>query len=71
MNQISECRSVGVSECRGEARDRQPGPVMQLRWFEEALALASYLEGQGFSAEAGLVRQFARKVRPQRQAVRA
>ncbi len=45
-------------------RDRVPGPVMRLRWYEEALALASYLEGQGFEEEGAQLREFAAKVRP-------
>jgi len=39
-------------------------PVLALRWYEDALALASYLEGQGFAEEAANTRQYAAQIRP-------
>lgn len=39
-------------------------PVLALRWYEDALALASYLEGQGFAEDAAQTRVFAQRIRP-------
>lgn len=39
-------------------------PVLALAWYEDALALASYLDGQGFAEEAANTRQYAQRIRP-------
>ncbi len=47
---------------------KKPGRTLALRWYEDALALASYVEAQGFSEDALRVREFAAKVHPDRVA---
>ncbi len=46
------------------ARRTAAKPVLALAWYEDALALASYLDGQGFPEDAEQTRQFAAKIRP-------
>lgn len=52
-----------------EARERRRlGRTLELRWYEDALALASYLEGRGEPGLADVQRHIARAIRPRRAA---
>jgi len=42
----------------------KPSPVLALAFAEDAMALASWAEAQGFPDDAERMREFARKVRP-------
>jgi hypothetical protein len=43
---------------------RRPGRTLELRWYEDALALASYLEGRGEPGLAEVQRRIARRIQP-------
>lgn len=42
----------------------KPSPVLAMAFAEDAMALASWADAQGFPEDAERMREFARKVRP-------